>query len=121
MEELPTYYYGRKWDAPLTDDAIEANPEFLKALLDARESICDLCREPMTADQNLLLTPYMVGHTECHVRSGVGDVQHLEKRCLCYRGSGNEIVKDSDNVSYRESALAAVVWLIDHRQGRFHD
>lgn len=112
LDEPPAYYQGRKWDAPFTDDAAERNLSGHK---------CSLCQEQITSDDNAFAGPYMVSHLECYLRSGMGDVQHLEQRCLCYRGSGNEIVHDSDRYeTYRDSARAALQWLVDNHRGRFH-
>lgn len=119
-EDLPTYWHGRKWDAPMTDDAIEM-PEELAEVLLAGSSVCDFCKEPLLATDDVFLTPWNSSHLECNVRSGLGDIQHLEKRCLCFLGSGNEVTHESDHFdSYRESAKATIQWLIDHNQGRFH-
>lgn len=118
-DEWPTYYYGRKWDAPLTDDAILMAEELVAALF---PQPCSCCQEPVTAEDDIILTPGMCTHLECNVRSILGDVQHLEGRCMCSRGTGNEITYDSDNYeTYRDSAKAALQWLIDHHRGRFHD
>lgn len=111
-------YHGRLWDAPLTDDAVLMDDEMLSAMCRLN---CMLCDEPMTPQDDLLWLPYILAHLECHLRSSMGDVQHLEKRCLCFRGKGEEIDLESDrHDSYRESARATVEWLVSHRQGRFH-
>lgn len=110
-----TYYWGRKWDAPLTDEAELMPREWVGGT-------CQLCNEPITTEDNVLYMPFTRGHLECVIRSGMGDVQHLEGRCLCFRGSGNEIVKDSDHYpTYRESSRATIQWLLDNHRGRFHD
>ncbi len=122
-EALPIYYYGRKWDAPLYDDAHLVSEEFAQAMFGGGvpAATCSFCGEQMTLDDDLLIQPYAIGHLECHLRSALGDVQHLENRCLCARGSGNEIVYDSDKYdTYRESAKATLQWLLDHNRGRFH-
>lgn len=123
-EGMPTYYYGRKWDAPFTDDAIEMDRAFVEMMLatDSEATKCSFCQEKMTLDDDLFLTPYNVGHLECHIRPAMGDVQHLEGRCICSRGTGGAETLDSDHYdTYRESAKATLQWLINHNRGRFHD
>jgi hypothetical protein len=111
VSEIQTYYQGRKWDAPMTDDAIER---------DLSGHTCVMCQESITADDNAIMNT-QPWHLECSIRSGLGDVQHLERRCLCFRGTGNEITHESDHhETYRESAKAALQWVLDHNQGRFH-
>lgn len=107
----PTYYQGRLWDAPFTDGAIQR---------DLTGQDCVLCGEPILETDDAVYLPYIHGHLECHLRSGMGDVQHLEGRCLC--GGGSEVTYPSDVYSsYRESAKATLKWLIDHQRGRFHE
>lgn len=121
FQSWPVYYTGRKWDAPFTDDAIEMDPEFAAIILngDHRGTMCD---EPLLFGENIVMTPGITDHLECHLRGPLGDVQHLEKRCLCFRGSGNEITYPSDTyTTYREGAKAALQWVLEHGQGRFHD
>lgn len=116
MEKWPTYYLGRKWDAPMTDDAVLMPAELVEALL---PQSC-FCGEPMTPDDNLLWTPGIQAHLECYIRSGMGDVQHLEGRCSC--GSRQEQTLKSDHYeTYRDSARAAIEWLVKNNRGRFHD
>lgn len=110
--DLPIYYHGRKWDAPLTDDAIEMAEELVAALL---PQPCALCREAMTVEDDILLTPGMSAHLECNLRSGMGSVAHLEGRCLCCGGTDSD-----DHQNYRESAKATLQWLLDNHRGRFH-
>lgn len=115
---MPVYYHGRNWDAPMTDDAVPANAYLLSTL----PSPCDLCQESMEIGEDLLFLPYMRTHLECNLRSAMGDVQHLEGRCLCFLGSGNEVTKDSDKYeTYREGAKAALKWIIIEGRGKFHD
>lgn len=105
-------YQGRLWDAPAFDDAVEA---------DLVGQTCVMCPDPILAGEDACRTP--VGqdyHLECWLRPVLGDVQHLERRCLCFRGRGNELVLDSDtHATYRDSARATLQWLLDHQQGRF--
>ena len=93
-----TVYQGRKWDAPMTDDAVEG----------VVTGTCSLCQEQITPDDNAIATTYMRTHLEW-------DVRHLEGRCSCAGGSDA-----AEAETYRESARATLDWLITHNRGRFH-
>lgn len=113
-DDFPTYYWGRHWDAPMADDAVKMSEELVAALLPQQ---CTLCQEAMTVDDDLLFTPGMCAHLECHLRIGMGDVAHLEGRCICSGGQP----RDTDHYdTYRESAKATLQWLLDNNRGRFH-
>lgn len=119
----PSYYWGRKWDAPFTDDSILMAADKADALFDGEVYVpCILCEEKLVIDDNIFVNPAgQSSHVECWIRSMLGDVQHLEGRCMCSRGRGNEIVVPEDEYdTYRESSVAAVMWLILHGRGRFH-
>jgi len=122
-EPWPTYYWGRKWDAPMTDDAVLMPEELAEAMFNGEVvQNCGMCHERMCIEDDLFLTPSMSTHLECQLRIGLGDVQHLEKRCLCFLGYGNEITYETDHYeTYREGAQAALQWVLNHHQGRFHD
>lgn len=113
-EPLPIYYRGRLWDAPMTDGALPMTDELANALL---PQPCALCQEAMLPTDDLLFTPGTCAHLECHIRIGMGDVAHLEGRCIC---SGGEPLESDHYDTYRESAKATVQWLIDNNRGRFH-
>ncbi len=114
------FFWGRKWDAPMTDDMLPMPPEIAQKMADRTE--CAWCQERLDLDQDdILFLPHTTAHLECHLRSALGDVQHLEQRCLCYRGRGNEILKPEDEYpTWRASAKASLQWMIDNGQGRFH-
>lgn len=46
-------------------------------------------------------------HRECALRSVLGGVAHLERRCTCFGGGAH----DDDDMTPRESALAAWQWV----------
>lgn len=116
----PHYWHGRKWNAPMTDHAQEMSEEQVRTLLDGSHN-CVMCQEPLLADQNVIQTPYgQLWHLECEIRSALGDVQHLEGRCICDGGTDAPLPGENER-SYREESLATVQWLIDHRRGGFHD
>lgn len=117
IEEVRVYYLGKKWDAPITDGAIEVDDRLASAFLQGTIP-CDLCQEMLVEGENILIMPNMGGHTECIIRSMMGDVAHLEGRCSC-PGSSDTPLPGEDAQTYRESSLAAVQWLVDHGRGRF--
>lgn len=113
------FYHGKLWDAPMTDLAEKMSDRLAKSVLTGNVP-CDLCAEPLLYEQNILLLPYIGGHLECQIRSVMGNVQHLEGRCICNNGKDNPLPGEEEQ-SYREESLAAVEWLIKHGRGRFHD
>jgi len=75
---------------------------------------CLDCNEPIAAGDRGFLLPVVrprapilrPTHFECHLRSVMGSVTHLEHRCTCFGG------KDEDEYpSRRLSALATLQWL----------
>jgi hypothetical protein len=81
---------------------------------------CELCNEKFEPTDDIVMLSHVTSHLECHLRMALGDVAHLEGRCLCSRGRGNEIVHAGDVYeSWRDSAKAALQWLVDHGRGRF--
>lgn len=116
IEEVRVYYLGKNWDAPITDGAIEVDERLASSFLQGTIP-CDLCQEVLVEGENILIMPNIGGHTECIIRSIMGDVAHLEGRCTCNGPGSPEPGEDAQ--TYRESSLAAVQWLVDHGQGRF--
>lgn len=104
-------YFGRRWDAPAFDDAIEIPTPV--------GQLCLWCGEPIEAGDNGSTMGSPTGvqpvHLECFLRSLLGDVPHLEGRCLCSGGG------DHDERPYHEGSRAALEWLLSHRRGRFVD
>lgn len=99
-------YQGRLWDAPATDDATKAD-------LTGRH--CTACGEEIAAsDDAVRMGSYF--HTECWIRSGLGDVMHLERRCLCFGGTEHD-----DEGTYREQSQRALDWVVENRAGRWAD
>src|SRR4051812_18805543 len=97
-------YQGRRWDAPMTDDAIRA---------DLSRWDCAMCQETITLEDDAIAAG-AVFHTECLLRSSLGDVPHLERRCMCFGGGDHD-----EEGTYRDGARRAVAWLIEHRRGRW--
>ena len=103
------HYHGRKWDAPVTDDAIK---------VDMTGLICVPCGEVIGPDDDGILNTWanQPHHLECYIGPIFGDVAHLEQRCRCFGGGDH----DTEG-THREQMQRALQWLIDHKQGRFHD
>ncbi len=81
---------------------------------------CLLCTEPVAGDDSGIVTPYMDArgqtrrspiHIECHLRSVLGSVPHLEGRCSCVTGRKAD---DRTSQSYRQEARDTVTWLKQH-------
>ena len=49
-------------------------------------------------------------HKECQLRTGIGSIAHLEKRCHCHGGQGNE----TPGMTRRQDALAVWEWVRAH-------
>lgn len=97
-------YQGRRWDAPMADDAVPA---------DLSGRTCAWCDEPITPGDDAMRLG-STGHTECILRSTLGDVAHLERRCLCFGGTNHD-----EDGTYREQSRRVVEWLVAHRHGRW--
>lgn len=109
MYEVPqTIYQGRKWDSPMTDEAIRGTVT----------GDCDMCQEPILPEDNALQLPLMKAHLECHLRAGLGSVEHLEGRCSCSPGGPHEKIETQQ--TYREEARETLRWMLTHYRGRFH-
>lgn len=125
----PHYWHGRKWNAPMSDTASPMDEEYAHQLLDGSKN-CPLCREPMRYGENIYQSPYrQIFHTECLIRSVLGNVKHLEGRCVCADGLAGTFadhpegasLPGEDEQSYREESLAAIEWLIEHHRGGFQE
>ena len=104
-----TRYYGRLWDSPMTDDSLPVT--------DLPEGFCALCQEGFAEGDDILLLPHLRTHLECLLRSTLGDVDHLEGRCVCVPGGDHS--EATDETSWRDQGRATVTWLIEHGRGRF--
>lgn len=99
-------YFGRRWNAPAFDDAVRVPVPFGATCLYCSELVDD-------TDSGLMqVVVFAAGprdeavHIECHLRSILGSVAHLEHRCSCFGGEDHEVLT-------REGARAVVRWLID--------
>lgn len=100
-------WFGRRLDAPAYDDAPQVPVPF--------GSECLGCGELIEQRDDGITMPYMTGtqvlraafHTECHLRSVMGGMAHMEKRCSCYGGVAHD---DSS----RAEAKAVLGWALTH-------
>jgi hypothetical protein len=85
---------------------------------------CSWCAEPIQLEDNGFLVrsmgapdalkldgdgEYVVQHRECHLRSVIGSVAHVQKRCSCYNPGAKET--DPPELTKREAArLAVELW-----------
>lgn len=85
-------------------------------------SICLYCEEPIEEGDSGVTTPYIDAgtnvhmaavHVECHLRQGLGGVNHIEGRCLCCGGDQDP---DPPGLTAREAAIAAVA-AFERREG----
>jgi hypothetical protein len=49
-------------------------------------------------------------HKECGLRQVIGPIAHLERRCHCHGGEGN----DTPGLTRRQDALAVWAWVQEH-------
>lgn len=105
MSDLPPMgYHGRLWDSPMTDGMPK---------VDLTGEECFYCGEPIAADDDALRLA-TTSHTECVLRSVLGDVAHLEGRCLCAGGRDHD-----EEGTFREQAQRALQWMVDNGRGRW--
>ena len=70
--------------------------------------VCEWCKEPITwADATIEMTAGR-WHKECAMRSVVGSVGHLERRCSCFVKDG-KAAHDPPGMTKREAARAAAL------------
>lgn len=102
-------WFGTRWDAPAFEDAPEVPVPF--------GAECLGCSELIEADDAGITMPYITHdmqarrgayHLECHLRSILGSVAHLEHRCSCFGGGGHDGYSRAD-------ARAVMEWLDRHR------
>jgi hypothetical protein len=125
LEKIETFYHGKKWDAPFMDDAFLMPDQMWRFLLSddtgfVVNKTCAFCGEELVFEDNAFMAPsFRQSHTECYIRSGMGDVAHLEGRCIC-SGEDRRTTEET-NQTFREEALATVQWMLDHGRGRWLD
>lgn len=70
---------------------------------------CEWCDEPVLPREQHPAFPEQAMHIECGVRSVVGSVGHLLRRCSCRPTRWrHEALEDPPNLSKRDAARAAV-------------
>lgn len=100
---MATVYFGEKWDAPMFEGAEEIPAPV------GRD--CSFCDESVAEGDSGILQGHIDAkgghslrpvHIECFLRSLLGDIEHLRKRCTCYGGTAH------DQRPYREQARAVI-------------
>lgn len=79
-------------------------------------SLCLYCQEPIAeGDQGVVMPFYSVNgasevaqHRACVVRTVIGSVGHLKKKCTCYGGTE----EDPPDMTRRQGAEAAMLYLM---------
>lgn len=109
----------------MMDDSMRMSPNFWMAMTrpetgEVEHQNCDLCGELLQGDENVFLTTTMQSHTECRILAAMGDVAHLEGRCVCGDRDGYYTTEELAQ-TYREESLACVEWLVKHGRGRWAD
>ena len=87
---------------------------------------CAYCEEPVIEGESGYLVPYVgegavtqvAYHVECLLRSTLGSVAHLERRCSCYVPGAEE--GDPPGMTRRQGAKAAEHLLHADFLGRLH-
>lgn len=111
----PRNYFGRKWDAPAFEGAVEVPVPV------GRE--CMLCHEQVTDGDSGTLewviessenASYRPVHIECFLRMMLGSPAHLTGECSCTTGAHH----DDDDRPWREQARETMQILIQERGGR---
>lgn len=105
-------FFGERWDAPAFEQAVEVPVPVGQT--------CLLCTETIEAADSGIVTPYIDArgarrdspvHIECHLRSVLGTVSHLEHRCSCVTGRKAD---DFTSATFREEARDTLLWLQQH-------
>ena len=81
-------------------------------VIDLTGEIC-ICGEEIAAGDNAIRLG-SVFHVECIIRSTMGDVAHLEGRCLCFGGGDHD-----EEGTYRQQAQRALDWMVANGRGRW--
>jgi hypothetical protein len=105
-----TAWFGSSWGAP-----VNAGPHVGTPV----GALCSWCVEAIEDGDSGVLMPHIdldpdgrpVGtvrplHRNCHLRSVVGSLAHVEERCGCYTGCFNDT--DPPEMTRRQAADAAV-------------
>lgn len=103
-------YFGDPWPSDLCDSS-EQIPVPVGAP-------CQRCGEVIEqGDQGVMYSNGPVAHRNCFLRSILGSVAHIEKRCSCYVEGAEE--GDPPGLTKREGANAAVaVWALQEMSKR---
>jgi hypothetical protein len=101
-------YFGTRWDAPAFADAVQVAVPV--------GAVCLFCVEKVEAEDSGTFTGFIDAegasnleavHIECWLRSILGCLSHLQRRCSCYGGTEHE-------GHSRKDARAVMDWLMVH-------
>lgn len=103
--------FGQRFDAPAFDDATIVRTPV--------GSLCLMCGERIEVGDNGVMMqtwgPRGVRqepeHLECHLRSVLGSIEHLEGQCTCFSDAHRR-----DDESYRETARLTMKWIRERRR-----
>lgn len=112
-----TIFFGARWDAPIIDLATQ-----IVTPVGERCLFCSELIEP--GDRGVLrlcagvvdgktVTDTGPAHMECDLRSMMGNVDHLEGRCICNENA----VSGGPATTFREEAREVLVWF-ENLRGR---
>src|SRR4051812_15862194 len=102
---LPNPFFGKPWDAPITDDAEQVPTPV--------GSSCIMCEEPIEDGDRGFITCYWSPagvalrpvHAECQNRPALGGANHTLGPCS---GCGGDDAPDPPGVTRRQAAILAV-------------
>lgn len=103
-------YFGVRWNAPAFQEA----PELPCPV----GQMCLLCQEVVVEGESGVIMAFVDAqsqlgiapqHIECFLRSVMGSVHHLERRCICYGGAATHVI-----ANYRAEARESMEWLVLH-------
>lgn len=104
--------FGPPWDAPIYDEAVEDGAVAETPI----GQPCNWCQEPIVeGDSGIMLTAWDVSgkakrvplHKECELRSVLGSLGHMMRKCSCYVTDKRLAVDDPPHLTRREAAKAA--------------
>lgn len=75
---------------------------------------CAICAEPLLEDDfdgHYEMNEHQTAHLACMIRSVAGSVAHQQRRCSCCGGTD---VAPAETGTYRESAIAAWKYYVEH-------
>ena len=102
------YYFGENWGAPVCQTTEQKPTPVGQVCYHCGEAIEEgnrgfLMPVVTLPEQEVAEPPFQIIHLECLIRTTVGSLGHLHKKCSCY--GGNE--DDPPGMTKRQAAIAA--------------